>query len=438
MFLFLNILQGWLMGETIFLFIILAVLIPAKGGFYRDGEKIIISKLVFGFVILFVATSIYFVLYGFFITPEEISVFDIISSLFYSLDKCFFYFIALLLGTLLLNLVSPRRLQFIPPTEQELTKVQDFLTRYQGNSMSHLIFLKDKALFFTQDERVLIAYKPYKDKLMVLGDPIGDENYFKDAINDFRIFADRTDMAPIFYEVNEKYLPIYHENGFNFLKFGEEAFFKLEDFTLEGKKWAPIRTIKNKMLRHEFDFEIITPPFTTDIFAELQQLSDKWLDGRNEKGFSLGFFDEDYISLAPVALLRKEGELIAFATLMPTYQDGVCTVDLMRLIPQPPNGTMDALFIGIIEWAREQGHHTFILGKAPLSNVGQAHFSTRREKLVKHFYHYGNKFYSFKGLRFFKEKFHPSWESVYLAYPKSANLPFTIIQLARLISGNDN
>ena len=437
-FLLLEILKGWFIGETIFLFIVLAVLIPAKSGFYREGEKIIVSKLIFGFIILFVATSIYYVLYGFFITPEEIGVMDMISRQLYSLDKVIFHFIALLLGSLLLNLVSPRRLQFIPPTNQELTKAQEFLTRYPGNSMTHLIFLKDKSLFFTQDERVLIAYKPYKDKLMVLGDPIGDETYFKEAINDFRIFADRMDMAPIFYEVNEKYLPIYHENGFNFLKFGEEASFHLADFTLEGKKWAPIRTIKNKMLRHEFDFEIMTPTFTSAVFAELQQLSDKWLDGRNEKGFSLGFFDEAYINLAPVALLRKDGELIAFATLMPTYQDGVCTVDLMRLIPHPPNGTMDALFIGIIEWAREEGHHTFILGKAPLSNVGQTHFSTRREKLVKHFYHYGNKFYSFKGLRFFKEKFHPSWESVYLAYPKSANLPLTIIQLARLISGNDN
>ena len=34
---------------------------------------------------------------------------------------------------------------------------------------------------------------------------------------------------------------------------------------------------------------------------EMKAVSDIWLNGRKEKGFSLGFFDEAYLQQAPIA-----------------------------------------------------------------------------------------------------------------------------------------
>lgn len=93
--------------------------------------------------------------------------------------------------------------------------------------------------------------------------------------------------------------------------------------------------------------------------------------GKKEKGFSLGYFDREYISRAPIATLSDaEGKIIAFTTFMPVYQSGSLSVDLMRYYPDAPSGIMDAIFIHLFHWAKENNYHSFNIGMAPLSNVG--------------------------------------------------------------------
>lgn len=434
----LTLVQTFNLSEVCILLIIASILFFTKEYFYRETSSLNVKSFLKAYVLLLSISFIYLLTYTIFTHPSSLTLMDSFNSIFYHLGELIAFLLIIGMGALLLNLVSVKKVDFDMPTDEDLALLRKFLEKYEGNSMTHLLFLKDKSLFYAMHNQVLIAFRPYKDNLMVLGDPIGDASLFKDAINEFRIYADKYNMTPIFYEISEEYLPIYHENGFNFLKLGEEAILHLDDFTLTGKKGAPLRTIKNKMLRKELEFELLESPIPEDIMIELKAISDEWLGDRKEKGFSLGFFNEEYINLAPVALVKKDNKIIAFATIMPMYQKSTVSIDLMRLVQNPPNGTMDALFIGIIEWAVAEGYEHFVLGKAPLSNVGLNQFSKKREKLVKHLYNYGNKIYSFKGLRRFKEKFYPEWKGTYLAYPKSTHLSASIINLTRLISGSDH
>ena len=417
------------------LIIIALALKQSKALFYRSSTELNIKVFITSCFYLTLLGVIYFV-GAKILTGYSFKLFTEASLLIDSL--CISLFVLfLIIGAILLSILSTKHVAFEPTSEEDLTRLRTFLERYKGNSMTHLIFLKDKSLFFCQDEQVVIAFRPYKDKLIVLGDPIGDESLFKSAINDFRLYADQYDMTPIFYEINEDYLPAYHENGFKFLKLGEEALMDLSEFTLVGKKYAQLRTIKNKMNRGEFTFELLSTPLNPEVMVQLKIISDAWLEGRKEKEFSLGSFNEDYINLAPVAIIKQNETIIGFATIMPMYDEDFVSIDLMRLIPNPPNGAMDALFVGIIEWAIEQGYKHFVLGKAPLSNVGYAQFSSKKEKLVKYIYQYGNKIYSFKGLRRYKEKYHPKWKGIYLAYPNSIKLSISILQLTKMISGSE-
>ena len=80
-----------------------------------------------------------------------------------------------------------------------------------------------------------------------------------------------------------------------------------------------------------------------------------------EKGFSLGYFDREYISRAPIATLSDaDGKIIAFTTFMPVYQNGSLSVDLMRYYPDAPSGIMDAIFIHLFQWAKENEYHSLI------------------------------------------------------------------------------
>ncbi|HZJ81598.1 MAG TPA: phosphatidylglycerol lysyltransferase domain-containing protein [Guyparkeria sp.] len=88
------------------------------------------------------------------------------------------------------------------------------------------------------------------------------------------------------------------------------------------------------------------------IIDELQAISVQWLRGKNarEKGFSLGRFDADYIRRFPVAVLRLEGRIVAFANLWMTSGRRELSIDLMRQVDDAPNGVMDQLFIELMLW----------------------------------------------------------------------------------------
>ena len=128
--------------------------------------------------------------------------------------------------------------------------------------------------------------------------------------------------------------------------------------------------------------------------------------------------------------------MIAFASLTPSYLGRrELGVDLMRQIPDAPPGTMDFLFVQMIEWARDEGYTWFNLGMAPLSGVGKSRYARPDERLARLAYDYGSRLYNYKGVRSFKEKFHPVWQSRYIAYPLYRPLPTLLVDIAALIAG---
>jgi len=308
-----------------------------------------------------------------------------------------------------------------------------FIEKSGGNHVSHLIFLQDKEQFWTKDLNVLIVYKQIFNKYVVLGDPIGDESKIHDAIKEFNEFCKHNRAKPIYYQVNPRYMQLYHDAGFRFMKLGEEALIKLDDFSLEGKRGAKLRTRLNKFTRNGYTFRVVEPPHSAKLISEIKSISDCWLGTEKEKGFSVVSFKEDYVSRFPVALLHNsDGKIIAFATLATDYKE-TTTIDLMRNCQQSPHGTMDVLFSRIIMWAKDSGYRKCSLGMAPLANVGNYKHSFISEKMIYYVYRYGNKKYNFKGLKEFKGKFATDWEPKYLAYKKSF-LPVIFLQLVLLIN----
>lgn len=308
-----------------------------------------------------------------------------------------------------------------------------FLKEKGGNHASHLIFLKDKNQFWTKERNVLIVYKQIFNKLVVLGDPIGEEADIQNAIKEFNEYCKEKALKPVFYQASPRYMQYYHEAGFRFAKLGEEAVVNLSEFSIEGKKGAKLRTRINKFSRNGFTFRVVEPPHSQKLLKEIKAISDSWLGSEKEKGFSVVSFREDYVTRFPIALLQDpEGNVIAFATLATDYKHTL-TIDLMRKSQESPHGTMDVLFLHIFAWAKDNCYQQCSLGVAPLANVGHCKHSFSSEKIIRLVYLYGNKKYNFKGLREFKGKFATDWEPKYLAYKKTL-LPIIFLQLLFLIN----
>jgi phosphatidylglycerol lysyltransferase len=333
-----------------------------------------------------------------------------------------------------------KRPKFFPvkPRSRELSEAEAVLNQCGGTEFAHLLFLGDKSLLWSTDRKAFIQYGSIRDRLIALGDPCGDPDSFDSTIIAFRDLADLHDLTPCFYEVGETHVHRYHDAGFALFKLGEAATVKVADFTLTGKRGEAVRHGINRAKRDGARFELLTHPLGAKVWAELRQISDAWLQERNaaEKGFSLGNFNTDYLARAPIGVIEVGEQIVAFANLMPDYGTRTeLSVDLMRYSPQAPPGTMDLLFAELILYAQSNGYQSFNLGMAPLVGVGATRYARPSEKVARLAYEYGNRFYNYKGLRSFKEKYHPEWRSSYLAYPVLAPLPLLLIDSAALIAG---
>ncbi|PWF99381.1 bifunctional lysylphosphatidylglycerol flippase/synthetase MprF [Levilactobacillus bambusae] len=346
-------------------------------------------------------------------------------------------FLAVLIVLLILGYFAATPVPFLnQPFDGD--RVKRVIDQFGGNEISHLAFTRDKEVYYyTEDgeDQLFFLFKPKADKLIVMGEPVGNMAKVQPALKQFMNDADDADYTLVFYEINEKLTMALHEMGFDFMKAGEDGHVELKSFTLEGKPHRGERALVNKFNREGYTFEVMQQPFSAAVMAELKEVSDEWLGDEVEKGFSLGFFDEQYLNEAPIAVMKdKDGKIIAFANLMPTGNHVVTSIDLMRSSQDAPSGIMDGLFVKLFEYCRDQGYQYFDLGMSPLANVGDSRFSFLPEKMAHLLYEYGYKLYSFQGLRAYKEKYVTKWVSKYTAFRKNRSLVFTTLQILMVVN----
>jgi phosphatidylglycerol lysyltransferase len=272
---------------------------------------------------------------------------------------------------------------------------------------------------------------------IALGDPVGPAGRAEELVWSFRELVDRSGGRTVFYEVSSRSLPLYLDLGLSLSKLGEEARVRLEGFGLEGSARADLRQARRRAERDGASFEVLAPAQVPPLLPRLRAISDAWLADKAtaEKGFSLGAFGAAYLGEFPLAVIRAEGEVVAFANLWPTANREELSVDLMRFMPDAPRGSMDFLFIELMLWGRAGGYRWFNLGMAPLSGLENRALAPLWHRMGSFLARHGESFYNFDGLRRYKDKFDPVWEPRYLAAPGGLALPRVLLDVSTLISG---
>lgn len=326
-----------------------------------------------------------------------------------------------------------------PATASECQQATDIVEHYGRTALARPALFDDKSYFFTPGGSV-IAYAARGRGAMALGDPIGPRPDAPAAIVSFRDFCARNDWTPSFASVLPDFLDAYHAAGFETVCIGKEAIVGLETFTLEGSENKNVRNAFNKLVRLGYRFQMHTPPLDDALLHALRAISDAWLTLQHggEMHFANGWFDDDYIRSGPVAVVHApDGKPTAFANLVTEYQANEVTIDLMRRYQKVESGTMEFIFGSMLQWAKDQGYETFSLGLSAIVGVGEKPDDPRTEKALHTIADYVSRFYNFRGLHEFKEKFHPRWEPRYLAYPGPASLPLVLTTLLRVHSGDN-
>lgn len=326
----------------------------------------------------------------------------------------------------------------VPPPASK-ADIERAVAIVEGGSQAdgNLVRTGDKSVLFSTDGRAFIMYGVRARSWIALFDPIGPKDAWPDLVWQFMETAREAGGRAVFYQVTADNLALYADAGLQAFKLGEEALVDLEDFDLAGSKRAGLRQSYHRAQREGLGFELIPREGVPAVYDELSGISDAWLAHHKtrEKSFSIGAFTRDYVLSQPVAVLRRQGRIIAFVTLMTTGTRDEATVDLMRFAANAPNVAMDFLFTSLCLVLRNQGFRRFTLGMAPLSGLSPSPAAPLWHRIGNAVFQHGERLYNFRGLRAFKDKFHPDWRPRYLAVPGGIEPALALADAAALIGG---
>lgn len=325
----------------------------------------------------------------------------------------------------------------VPDNAQVVQQAFD-IVNVSENIDSFRALFGDKKFLFSKNKQAFLMYSTRPKSFVILGDPVGSKEEWPELIMGIKILADRYDAHPIFSEIKKDHLHFYLDAGFDVVKLGEEARIQLSKFSLEGGDMAELRRAQNKCEKEGCEFEIIPPHEVARYMNELREISNEWLKHKNasEKSFSLGFFDEEYLKHCSIAIVKVEGKIVAFSNIWMNAVKKEFSIDLMRYDEaKSPKLVMDFLFVKLILWAQLEKFEWFHLGMAPLAGLGEGIHASLWNSFGAWVYEHGTRFYNFRGLRFYKDKFDPEWSPKYLAYPGGWSLARALIDISLLNSG---
>lgn len=355
---------------------------------------------------IFILFNIY--MYNQYLTPNQHSNFGII--LFF-----------LLIANIYFAFSRKQTRQKMNLESMDKNKAKDLFEEFGGNHLSHLIYLSDNHFLFEEDLEVGIIFQENERNIFVLGDPIGNSKNIFEFLNRLLMLAEKKGKYLLFYQTSTKFLNYYNELNFSMFKLGEEGMVDLENWSLSGKSKRGFRATWNQAEKLGYEFEMIHPPFDSNIYKALTDISNEWLAEREEMTFSVGRHENSYLNSSTIGVIKekKTDRIIGFVSLMPTYTEHTISIDLIRWKENSNIAMMDLLYLKILQWSQEHKFSHFNLGMAPLSSSYE-NTSTWKDTIFSSVYSNSKYFYSFKGLRGYKEKFKPKWEEKYLVYNKKS------------------
>jgi phosphatidylglycerol lysyltransferase len=270
-----------------------------------------------------------------------------------------------------------------------------------------------------------------------MGDPVGPRERWRDLIWELRRLADRSGARLCFYQLSASMLPLIVELGLKPIKYGEEAQLATASFTLTGPRMKSLRNSHARAAREGLRLLVVPRPAVPTWLDRLRSVSDSWLKahGETEKSFSLGRFEAGYLQHFDLAVvLDQHNEPIAFANIWRSGDGHELSVDLMRQFPGAPPGTMDFLLVELLYHASQHGLTRFNLGMAPLSGMQGGKLAPAWSRLARLAFSVEGWRYNFAGLRHYKDKFAPDWDSRFIATPSGLAGWRSLLDLVGLIN----
>ncbi|WP_141102039.1 phosphatidylglycerol lysyltransferase domain-containing protein [Oceanicola sp. 22II-s10i] len=233
--------------------------------------------------------------------------------------------------------------------------------------------------------------------------------------------AERTNRTPCLYKISARDAALARRAGWRVARIADEAVIAPAAFDLSGSTHRQLR----RKLRHAEKAGVTVRHGLTLPLGHLSRIDRIWSKAHGgARGLTVGLFDPAYVETQRVYLAEQDGAPIAFVT----FHEGPAewTLDLMRHLPDLPDGTMQSLIATALADARAAGVPRLSLAAMPARPACEGRLTARlRAEIAQRS--------GGAGLIRFKSAFAPRCEPLYAAAPTRAGLALALADLARAI-----
>ena len=317
------------------------------------------------------------------------------------------------------------------------------LVELGGNTMSFMTTWPNNHYWFSPSGQSAIAYRLSYGIALTLTGPFGNTSEYTQDLRSFIQLCEQNSWSPAFYAVHEESRQALEKLGFTAIKVGTDMLVNPNEWQTRGKKWQDIRTAINKAKRDGITDVLCTyNQAPLEVQQQIVEISEEWaeLKALPEMKFTLGGLEELRDERVKILYAQDEsGNVLGVTSWMPTYRNHRIigwTLDFMRHRTDSPNGIMELLIARMAERLRDEGLENpesavefMSLSAAPLAGIGEHDLDETEPQsanVISHALEMMSDIlepaYGFKSLYFFKKKFQPTANPVYVCYLDSAKL----------------
>lgn len=331
--------------------------------------------------------------------------------------------IALIFAPLIRSRAEPPARAKVSPLRDEVRPVAALALSYNApRAETGLIRQGEFDLLVDETGRALSLVAPTGQSLIMLADPL---NRQLSAPRTLRVLSEAATgrmLCPALYKCDARTAIAARHAGWQVLRVSHEAVVDPAAYRLDVSARKQLRRFLRKA---ETAGVTVTEAGPILPVAEMRSVAEAWAAHRHgARGFSMGQFEDSYVSGQRVYLAHQKDRLIAFMTFHESWRER--TLDLMCTRPDTPAGTTHALLHAAIERAREDALARVSLAAVPCL----ADTLPLPERLADRV----RTAMGTAGLKRFKASFAPRWEPLYMAAPTRIGLAVVALDLTDRIT----
>ncbi|GAB3872259.1 bifunctional lysylphosphatidylglycerol synthetase/lysine--tRNA ligase LysX [Kibdelosporangium lantanae] len=311
-------------------------------------------------------------------------------------------------------------------TSTEELRLRELLAEHgDRDSLGYFATRRDKSVVFAPNGRAAVTYRVLGGASVASGDPIGDPDAWRQAVDAWLAEAVRYGWVPGVLGAGEAGAKVYTEAGLKALQIGDEAVLDVREFTLTGPDRKSVRQAVNRIERAGYTTKVRRhAEIPADEMATLVDAAQHWRGAQTERGFSMALGrlgDPSDGRCVMVEAYDADGRLRGLLSFVPWGRRGL-SLDLMRRDREGGNGLNEYMLAALIAATGKLGAQRISLNFAMFRAVFEEGEKIGAGPVLRAWravLSVASRFFQLESLYRSNAKYGPTWEPRFICYGRT-------------------